>query len=58
VSEAYERVCALGHQVHGAIGFTKEHDLHFYSRHAMASSLAFGDGDHHLDHLADRLGLA
>jgi alkylation response protein AidB-like acyl-CoA dehydrogenase len=58
VSEAYERVCALGHQVHGAIGFTKEHDLHLYSRHAMASSLAFGDGDHHLDHLADRLGLA
>ena len=57
VGEAYERVCALGHQVHGAIGFTKEHDLHLYSRHAMASSLAFGDGDHHLDRLSGHLGL-
>jgi alkylation response protein AidB-like acyl-CoA dehydrogenase len=58
VSEAYERVCALGHQVHGAIGFTWEHDLHLYSRHAMATALAFGDDDHHLERLADRLGLA
>ncbi|XRQ10407.1 acyl-CoA dehydrogenase family protein [Actinomadura welshii] len=57
VSEAYERVCALGHQVHGAIGFTEEHDLHLFSRHAMAASLAFGDGDLHFDALADRLGL-
>ncbi|GAA2433492.1 acyl-CoA dehydrogenase family protein [Actinomadura vinacea] len=58
VSDAYERVCALGHQVHGAIGFTWEHDLHLYSRHAMATALAFGDDDHHLDRLADHLGLA
>ncbi|MFC5751658.1 acyl-CoA dehydrogenase family protein [Actinomadura rugatobispora] len=58
VSGAYERVCALGHQVHGAIGFTWEHDLHLYSRHAMATALAFGDDDHHLERLADGLGLA
>ena len=57
VSDAYERVCARGHQVHGAIGFTWEHDLHLYSRHAMATALAFGDDDHHLDLLADTLGL-
>ncbi|MFG2249175.1 acyl-CoA dehydrogenase family protein [Spirillospora sp. NPDC048823] len=57
VSEAYERVCALGHQVHGAIGFTREHDLHLFSQHAMAASLAFGDGDAHFDALADRLDL-
>ena len=47
----------LGHQVHGAIGFTEEHDLHLFSRHAMAASLAFGDGDLHFEVLADRLGL-
>jgi alkylation response protein AidB-like acyl-CoA dehydrogenase len=57
VSEAYERVCALGHQVHGAIGFTAEHDLHHYTRHAMSSALSFGDADTHLDRLATHLGL-
>ncbi|HWE91822.1 MAG TPA: acyl-CoA dehydrogenase family protein [Pseudonocardiaceae bacterium] len=57
VSEAYQRVCALGHQVHGAIGFTAEHDLHYYSRHAMASALAFGDADVHSEQVARNLGI-
>lgn len=57
VSEAYERVCALGHQVHGAIGFTAEHDLHHYTRHAMSTALAFGDADTHLNRLATHLGI-
>jgi NADH dehydrogenase FAD-containing subunit len=45
------------HQVHGAIGFTREHDMHRYLRHATAAALAFGDSDFHWDRLADRLGL-
>jgi alkylation response protein AidB-like acyl-CoA dehydrogenase len=57
VSEAAERVCARGHQVHGAIGFTREHDLHLYSAHATAAALRFGDGDHHWERLAGHLGL-
>jgi alkylation response protein AidB-like acyl-CoA dehydrogenase len=57
VSEAYERVCALGHQVHGAIGFTWEHDLHLFSRHALAAAASFGDDDLHLDRLAGLIGL-
>jgi alkylation response protein AidB-like acyl-CoA dehydrogenase len=57
VSDAYQRVCALGHQVHGAIGFTAEHDLHHYLQHAMSSALAFGDGDFHADRVADAIGL-
>lgn len=57
VSEAYERVCALGHQVHGAIGFTHEHDLHHYLRHSVAGGLAFGDGHHHWGRVAEHLGL-
>ena len=57
VSEAYQRVCALGHQIHGAIGFTSEHHLHHYLRHAMSAALAFGDGDFHTDRVADALGL-
>jgi 3-oxocholest-4-en-26-oyl-CoA dehydrogenase beta subunit len=57
VSDAYERVCALGHQVHGAIGFTGEHPLHYYLEHAMSAALAFGDGDFHADRVADGIGL-
>ncbi|HJP79344.1 MAG TPA: acyl-CoA dehydrogenase family protein [Pseudonocardiaceae bacterium] len=57
VSDAYQRVCALGHQVHGAIGFTAEHDLHRYLRHATAAALAYGDADVHFDRLATGLGL-
>ena len=57
VSDAYQRVCALGHQVHGAIGFTAEHDLHYYTRHALASAVAFGDADFHTERVAANLGI-
>lgn len=57
VSDAYQRVCNLGHQIHGAIGFSKEHDLQLYSRHAKAAELSFGDGDYHRELLAQRFGL-
>jgi alkylation response protein AidB-like acyl-CoA dehydrogenase len=57
VGDAYQRIVALGHQVHGAIGFTREHDMHRYLRHATGSALAFGDSDFHWDRLADDLGL-
>lgn len=57
VSEAYERVCALAHQVHGAIGFTAEHELHHYTRHAMSTALSFGDPDTHTERLARLLGI-
>ena len=54
---AYRRVCQLGHQIHGAIGYTEEEDLHLYLRHAIASDLAFGDTDHHRERVARQLGL-
>lgn len=57
VSDAYARVCALGHQVHGAVGFTEEHDMQLFFRHAVACELAFGDGAHHRESVARRLGL-
>jgi len=57
VSEAYRRVCALGHQSHGAIGFTKEHNMQLYSRRAKAAELAFGDADLHLEKVAEIKGL-
>ena len=39
VSAAYERVCATAHQSHGAIGFTKEHDLQLYTRRAKVQEM-------------------
>ena len=58
VSDSYGRVCALAHQSHGAIGFTKEHDLQLYSRRAKAAELAFGDSDFHLENVAPLIGLS
>ena len=57
VSDAYRRICALGHQCHGAIGFTKEHNMQLYSRRAKAAELAFGDTDFHLETVAEGIGL-
>ena len=57
VSEAYQRVCALAHQCHGAVGFTKEYDLQLYSRRAKAAELMFGDADVHLEAVASAIGL-
>jgi alkylation response protein AidB-like acyl-CoA dehydrogenase len=56
-NEAYNRVVSMAHQIHGAIGFTKEYDLRFYSRRAGAASAAFGDTDFHHLFLARKMGL-
>ncbi len=57
VSEAYRRVGLLGHQIHGGIGFTKDHDMQLYFRRAKAAELAFGDADFHREVVAKELGL-
>ena len=57
IGPAYRRVCATAHQCHGAIGFTKEHDLQLYTRRAKVHELTYGDANHHkeiaLQHLDD-----
>jgi len=57
LSEAYRRVAAQSHQIHGAIGFTKDHDLELYFRRAKAGELYFGDADFHREIVAQQLGL-
>jgi len=56
-SEASRRVASLGHQVHGAIGFTLDHDMQLYSRRAKAAEVAFGDADFYREKLARELEL-
>jgi alkylation response protein AidB-like acyl-CoA dehydrogenase len=47
------RVAASALQVHGGIGFTYEHDLHFFLKRAHANAHAFGDSRWHRDRVAD-----
>ena len=57
VGDAYDRVCSLAHQCHGAIGFTKEHDLQLYTRRAKAQEIAYGDPAFHRELLAQALNI-
>jgi alkylation response protein AidB-like acyl-CoA dehydrogenase len=57
VSEAYRRTCVEGHQIHGGIGFIKDHDMQLYYRRAKLSELAFGDADYHRELVAQQIGL-
>ena len=56
-SQASQRVVALAHQIHGAIGVTMEHDLQFYTRRAKAAELAFGDANFYREIVAREMGL-
>jgi alkylation response protein AidB-like acyl-CoA dehydrogenase len=53
VSQAARRVMASAHQVHGAIGFTEDHILHYYTKRARAYEFSFGGADTHLEKLAE-----
>ena len=56
-SGASRRVTSLAHQIHGAISFTEEVDVHLYYRRAKAGEIAFGDTDYHLEKVARQLDL-
>lgn len=56
-SDASRRVTFLGHQIHGAISFCDEHDMHLYYRKAKTAEVAFGDSNFHLEKVAQYLGL-
>jgi alkylation response protein AidB-like acyl-CoA dehydrogenase len=51
-SEASRRVMASALQVHGGIGFTWDHDLHFFVKRAQLDQVSFGDARAHRDRLA------
>jgi alkylation response protein AidB-like acyl-CoA dehydrogenase len=51
-NEKCRRIAALGIQIHGAIGFTEEHDLPLYFKRAKAWEMSLGDSSFHLDRIA------
>ena len=56
-SDAYKQCTWIGHQLHGGIGFTEEHDLHLYYKHAKDSDLAFGSSWYHRLKVAEEMGI-
>jgi alkylation response protein AidB-like acyl-CoA dehydrogenase len=53
-SDAGWRVCSSSLQVHGGIGFTWEHDLHFFLKRAKVDSLLWGSASEHRERVAER----
>ena len=51
-SDAGTRVTGASLQVHGGIGFTWEHDLHFWLKRASAGAVMFGDARWHRERVA------
>ena len=56
-SDAGWRVPAAALQVLGGIGFTWEHDLHFWLKRGRANAATAGDGRSHRARVADLIGL-
>jgi alkylation response protein AidB-like acyl-CoA dehydrogenase len=52
-SDAGWRVPDAAIQVHGGIGFTWEHDLHFFLKRGRANAATFGDAKWHRERVAD-----
>ena len=52
-SDAGWRVPDASIQVHGGIGFTWEHDLHFFLKRGKANAATFGAASWHRDRVAD-----
>jgi len=52
-SDCGARVTASALQVHGGIGFTWEHDLHWFLKRANANAHTYGDARWHRDQVAD-----
>jgi alkylation response protein AidB-like acyl-CoA dehydrogenase len=55
--DALRRVAMHAHQVHGAIGFSSEHDLHLYTRRIKAFELSYGSSASHQERFATAIGL-
>jgi alkylation response protein AidB-like acyl-CoA dehydrogenase len=52
-ADAGWRVPDAAIQVHGGIGFTWEHDLHFFLKRGRANAASFGDAKWHREQVAD-----
>jgi len=56
-SEVSQRIMSLAHQIHGAIGYSIDHDLQYYTRRAKAAEVTFGDASFYREVVAQEMGL-
>lgn len=56
-NDAVEKITVDAHRVHGAIGYSMEHDVQLYTRRARAFSVAWGDSERQIERGAVALGL-
>jgi alkylation response protein AidB-like acyl-CoA dehydrogenase len=52
LSDVYSRASNRAVQIHGGIGFTWEHDIHFWFKRAKWNEISFGDATYHRERLA------
>jgi alkylation response protein AidB-like acyl-CoA dehydrogenase len=56
-NEVYRSVALSGVKIHGAIGFTMDHDIGLYYRRVLGAASFLGDTDFHLEKIASNIGL-
>jgi alkylation response protein AidB-like acyl-CoA dehydrogenase len=56
LSDIYSHITNQAVQMHGGIGFTWEHDMHFWFKRAKWNEFAFGDATFHRERLAQLEG--
>lgn len=56
-NEVYQRVALDGVKIHGAIGFSRDHDIGMYYRRVLASRFFPYDTAYYLEKVADSIGL-
>jgi alkylation response protein AidB-like acyl-CoA dehydrogenase len=54
-SDSYFHTAAENIQIHGGIGFTREHNAHLYFKRAKSSEILLGDATYHRELLAQRI---
>lgn len=57
-SDAFVRCSSDAIQAHGGIGFTWEHDAHFFFKRARSAATLLGDAAHHREAVARIIGLS
>jgi alkylation response protein AidB-like acyl-CoA dehydrogenase len=57
LNDLYYKAAVQNQILHGGIGFTWEHDSHWYTKNALLLAQVFGDQEYQLDRLADQLGI-